>query len=417
MSGVKRLIVACLLLCGTVWSQEWKSVKFEFNVSGVKHSRTILIPIYPGEKQPPVRGVIRRIPGLIQEFAYRNQVAMISKPDDGRGFSDKLLEAAAEASGRPEIEYAGAIVQGVSRMGRDAAAWAQANEGRAIAVVLDHSWCGPAGIGQPVNVPNVPMYFNATRDDLYQGYDRRMLHYNWCTETKNQPCTAVIDYEPKGKHSSRGTTTLTAIWLEEVMMHRVPMNIPVGKRYKLIDVNPKLCGGSVNARMGKIDKRTFHTDVSIQLPGGSSSWWMPGPATAALYLDWVQRNGGLVKKDDSLKIRAVPQFIKPTGDLAKVATAFKQPDLASALTILKASKTIDPALSMVLQNVINREVSDFLKQLEVMETAGDANGVMKALQARKKLYAKVPEFDEKSAYYAKLYSTAKGQVSVKPGKM
>jgi hypothetical protein len=48
----------------------------------------------------------------------------------------------------------------------------------------------------------------------------------------------------------------------------------------------------------------------------------------------------------------------------------------------------------VIANIINREVTDYLKPIELLEKAGDAYGVQMAIEARKKLYAKIPVYEE-----------------------
>ena len=202
---------------GNLSAQNFKQVNVSYKLNGKDVSNTIYIPQYSGEIQPPVRGVMQNVGGPLKSFAHKSQVAMIARLDEGRGFSKALLAAAAKASNQPEIEFAGAIVQGISKGGREAADWAAANQARAIAVILDHSaiW----RMDFPKRVSGVPMYFNATHADLFQNIDRRKSHFGWCAAAFNakQSCTAVIDIAEKGGHGGRGTTTLTAIWLEEVM--------------------------------------------------------------------------------------------------------------------------------------------------------------------------------------------------------
>ena len=164
-----------LTLVGSLSAEQFQQVQVSYQLKGQNKSNTIYLPTYEGESQPPVRGVMQNVRGPLKTFAYENNVALIAQLDEGRGFSKALLKAAAEAAERPEIEFAGAIVQGISKGGREAADWAAANQERAIAVILDHSaiW----RMDFPKRVSGVPMFFNATHADMFQNIDRRKSHY------------------------------------------------------------------------------------------------------------------------------------------------------------------------------------------------------------------------------------------------
>ena len=126
--------LSVILLVQDIGAQEFKQFNVNYKLAGKNMSNTIYIPRVNRGTQANVRGVMQNVGGPLKDFAHRNQVALIARLDQGRGFSKELLAAAAEASGRPEVEFAGAIVQGISKGGRAAADWADANQKRAIAV-------------------------------------------------------------------------------------------------------------------------------------------------------------------------------------------------------------------------------------------------------------------------------------------
>lgn len=395
---------------------EFKAVSVSYKLNKTGRSNTILIPQYSGDYQPPIRGVMQEAGGPLNEFAHKNQVALIKKLDQGRGFSKELLVAAAEAAGRPELAFAGAIVQGISAQGREAAKWAAANRDRAIAVILDHSFCW--GIGQPVMVAGVPMYFNATYQNLFQNHDRRKLQGQWCKGAyrRRQPCTSIIDFVKGGGHGGRGTTTLTALWLDEAMNHRVPLNVPVGKAYHLIDVDPAQCGGYVSIEFAMEGKRSYHTNVKVLTRSAGASWWVPGPKSAALYLEWVNLNGGSIAMDNSVSIPIALNFIDLKGDLKKVVGAFKKKKLALALATLSKSATIDKNSASKLTTMINDEVKGNLSILQRLEEAGDVYGIQENLKNEKKRYVGIPAYDEKLAYYGELFRKEEVVRELKLGK-
>ena len=120
------------MMPGNLSAQNFKQVNVSYKLNGKDASNTIYVPQYSGEIQPPVRRVMQNVGGPLKSFAHKSQVAMIARLDEGRGFSKALLAAAAKASNQPEIEFAGAIVQGIRTGGRDAADWAAATQARAI---------------------------------------------------------------------------------------------------------------------------------------------------------------------------------------------------------------------------------------------------------------------------------------------
>jgi hypothetical protein len=403
-------------MLGSLSAQNFKSVSVQYKLKGKDTSNTIYIPEYSSDYQPAIRGVMQNVGGPLKEFAHKNNVALIAKLDDGRGFSKELLVAAAKAANRPEVEFAGAIVQGISKGGRAAADWADANKERAIAVILDHSaiWT----MTFPKRVTGVPMYFNATYADLYQNIDRRKSHFNWCEAAfkAKQACTSIIDHAKKGGHGGRGSTDLTAIWLDEAMAYRVPFNVPVGKVYQLIDVNPSKVGGYVSAKLSMDGKRAYHDKVKISLKSSSASWWIPGPKTAAKYLDWVRENGGSVEKDDSAGIKNFPIFIDLPADLKRVVALIKANQLSLALATLKKSPKPNDPINKVLTKMVTSNVEEHLSLVNRLDSAGDIYSVYMMIKNNSKTYKGIPTYDEKLAHYITFFKSKQNATKLKLGR-
>ena len=379
---------------------------------------TIYVPKYPGDEQTPVRGVMQNVDGPLKTFAHKCQVAMIANLDEGREFSKALLAASATASGHAEIEFAGAIVEGISKDGRAAADWAAANQSRTIAIILDHSsiW----SLDFPKRVAGVPMYFNATHDNMFQDIDRRKAHFGWCSAAfkAKQPCTAVIDIVANAGHggaSGRGSTDLTAIWLEEAMNFRVPANIPVGRVYKLIDVNPSIVGGYVSAKLSKDGERTYHDNVKVTVKENDSSWWIPGPKSAALYLEWVRKNGGTVELDESTKIKNSPVFIDLPPELATAATLIENEQWAMAYSTLKKSTHQEDPFAKKLIRKVNAQVEGHIALLEKQKTSGDVFSIYTNFQIYSKSYKGIPAYDEVFQRYGSFFKDEANKEQLKAG--
>lgn len=410
-------VLTCLLIfLVSSFAEEFKSYSVKYKLKGKETSNTIHIPQYKGEYQIPVRGIMQNVRGPLKTFAYKNQVALFDKLDDGRGFSKELLVAAAKASGRPEVEFAGAIVQGISKGGRAAADWAAANQERAIAVILDHSaiW----SMDFPKRVTGVPMFFNATYADMYQNIDRRKSHFQWCTAAfkAKQACTSIIDHNKKGGHGGRGSTDLTAIWLDEAMAYRVPVNVPVGKAYSLVDVNPSKGGAYVSAVISMDGQRSYHNKVKVTLKQSGSNWWMPGPKTAAKYLDWVRKNGGSVDKDESDGIKIVPLFIDLPPDLNRVFSLIKGDQWAQAFTALEKAKNPDSQSCKILTKIVDTKVTEHLNLIEKLDAAGDLYSVYLLIQKESRMYKGVPAYDEKLNHYIAFFKDKENAAMVKLGR-
>lgn len=411
-----QLLICILFLLPCAYAQEFKSYEVKYKRNGKDASNTVYIPQYKEKYERPVRGVMQNVGGPLKTFAYNSQVALFAKLDDGRGFSKELLVAAAKASGRPELEFAGAIVQGISKGGREAADWAAANQERAIAVILDHSaiW----HMNFPKRVTGVPMFFNATYADMYQNIDRRVSHFQWCSAAfkANQVCTSIIDHNKKGGHGGRGSTDLTALWLEEAMAYRVPVNVPVGKPYALIDVDPSKGGGYVSAEISMDDKRSYHDKVKITLKKGSSNWWIPGPKSAAKYLEWVKENGGSVEKDESAEIKVVPIFIDLPRELSRVEEFINKNQWAQAYAALEATKEPDHQVAKMLKGVLDSHLNAFFSTLKKLESAGDLYSVYNMIKEGSRLYKGIPAFDEKFQHYVTFFQVKENADSVKLGR-
>lgn len=402
-SSIFLLLTGLLVMLENISAQEFKQFNVSYKLKGKDMSNTIYIPQYPGDSQPPIRGVMQNVGGPLKDFAHKSQVAMMRNLDDGRGFSKALLVAAAKAAGRPEIEFAGAIVQGVSKGGRAAADWADANKERAIAVILDHSaiW----RMDFPKRVSGVPMYFNATYANMFQNIDRRKSHFKWCEAASkaSQPCTSVIDIAEKGGHGGRGTTTLTAIWLGEVMNLRVPANVPVGKAYQLIDVKPASVGGYVSAKLSMNGKRAYHDKVKVTVKRSGSSWWIPGPKSAALYLDWVRKNGGSVEKDESAQIKNAPVFLDLPPELTRAAGLVEAQKWSQAYAALQKSRDLEDHFAKTLVSKVNTQVSGHIALLEEQKSVGDVYGIYANFQKHSKSYKGIPAYDKVFKSYGSFF--------------
>lgn len=412
----KYILICILMLLINASAQDFKSYNIKYKLNGKDATNTVYIPQYKSNYPLPIRGVMQNVKGPLKEFAYKSQVALFAKLDEGRGFSKALLKATAEAADKPEIEFAGAIVQGISKGGRAAADWAAENQTRAIAVILDHSaiW----HMNFPKRVTGVPMFFNATYADMYQNIDRRKSHFEWCTAAfkAKQVCTSIIDHVKKGGHGGRGSTDLTAIWLEEAMAYRVPANVPVGKPYDLIDVDPSKTGGYVSATIAMDGKRSYHDKVKVTLKQSNSNWWIPGPKTAAKYLDWVRRNGGSVEKDESSEIKNFPVFIDLPADLERVVSLIKVDQWGQAFEALNRVKDSKSQTAALLSGMIDSQVQEHLNLIEKLDKAGDVYSVYILIQKNSRLYKGVPQYDKILDHYISFFKIKENVAMVKLGR-
>lgn len=337
--GTSRVSVVLAMATASLWCDvavaadklQWKSFTITFHAEhgekpdskGGELKLSLRIPA-DMKRGEALRGFMPQLKGL-DEFAHRNRIAVCKGLMGPYGGPNQAMrDAAAKATGHAELKHAGAILQGLSYAGRVRAHYAAYNPGHTLAVILDHSWVpssmsikpGKYSYGNLPAAQGVPFFFNATRNDSFQGMDRRALHYKWCTTAFReymQACTTVIHHE-RGGHGSVGSRDLIAAWLEEVLALRLPKSIPTdGAPYKLTPINPHNVGGLVVANLAKDSEGlTIHTGVAI---GPVSSvrnrakcnWWIPGGKSAAIYVDWVKRNGGKVTRDMTAKFPKAPE--------------------------------------------------------------------------------------------------------------
>jgi len=263
-----------------------------------------------------IRGIMVKGDHQFEEFALLNGLALCD-PETAKPYGGPhkiFLEKGAKLCGHPELAHAGVIVHGLSNGGRFAAHYAHFWPERTIAVVLDHSFCNPPVVKQReyhrYNLPvtlGIPYFFNASKKDMYQNHDRRVLNSNWCKKAfrkYSQACTAVISREDV-QHFVHGTRLLEIVWLQEVLDLRVPEIDPGGKPYKLKLINPRKTGGYFYATLDKFEGRTIHNNVGVGPVGCMKKpcWWVPGPKSAAMIIEWVKENGGKVLMDKSSEIK------------------------------------------------------------------------------------------------------------------
>jgi hypothetical protein len=252
---------------------------------------------------------------------------------------------------------------------------------------------------------------------MFQNIDRRKSHFEWCEAAFNakQACTSVIDIVEKGGHGGRGTTTLTAIWLGEAMNFRVPANIPVGQAYKLIDVDPSKVGGYVSAKMSKDGKRTYHDNVKVSVKQSGASWWIPGPKSAAMYLDWVRKNGGSVELDESAQIKNASVFLDLPPELARAAEYIEDKKWAMAFKALKTSKNQEDHFAKTLVNKVDTQVKGHLELLEKQKSVGDVYGIYTNFQKYSKSYKGIPAYDEVFKSYGSFFKDEANKAQLKLG--
>jgi len=310
---------------------QWKSFTITFQAEhgekpdskGGERKLSLRIPADMKQGEA-LRGFMPQLKGL-DEFAHRNRIATCKGLMGPYGGPNQAMrDAAAKATGHAELKHAGAILQGLSYAGRVRAHYAAYNPDQTLAVILDHSWApssmsikpGKYSYGNLPASQGVPLFFNASRNDSFQNFDRRALHYQWCTTAfrrYRQACTTVIHHE-RGGHGNVGSRELLAVWLEEVLALRLPKSIPTdGSPYMLTPIHPHKVGGLVFANLAKdADGLTIHTNVAIGPVSSVRSrakcnWWIPGGKSAAIYVDWVKRNGGKVVRDMTAKFPKAPK--------------------------------------------------------------------------------------------------------------
>jgi len=418
-------------------SMDWKGRKV---VPFKERTSKIWIPADMKEGET-IRGVMARIGGF-GEFAHRNRIALYDGGAQGPYccINKTFLKAASEVTKRPELEHAGAILQGLSNVGRFEAHAAHFWPEKVIAVILDHSWCGgpsikPAGYsyGQLPVAEGIPFFFNSSQKDKFQGFDRRALHHNWCrsafTGKAKQPCTAVISFEDVG-HGNCGTRSLQIIWLEEVLALRVPVFIdPNGAPYKLKPVDANRVGGHVKATLGSFEGRSIHTDVAVGpvgFAGKKATWWAPGPRSAAGILEWVRKNDGKVALDGSSFIRTPYLFESSDRKLASVCKSLTDSKFGMAYKSINKmlAKSSDEnaedksraAELRVYKKLTDDLVSKQLESLEALKSTGDLHQLKEMLASSKKQLAGVTAYDEASKTLSVMLRSRDGMANLGVGR-
>ena len=392
----------------------------------------------PGET---IRGVMARIGGF-DEFAHRNRIARYDGGAQGPyGCVNKtFLKAAAEVTKHPELEHAGAILQGLSNVGRYEAHAAHFWPKKVVAVILDHSWCGAPSYrisgysyGQCPVAEGVPFFFNSSQKDTFQGGNRRAFHYKWCTSAFNgstkHPCTSVISYEDVG-HGNCGTRSLQAIWLAEVLALRVPAFIdPNGAPYELKVIDPNMVGGHVVAKLDTFEGRTIHNEVMIGPLGfsrGKTSWWVPGPKSAAEILVWVRKNDGRIAGDYASLIPTPCLFESSDRELMPVCrllTAGRYPSALKSIESMLAKCSGDKeedrtriAELTLYKKLIDDMVAEHLAALEAAKSTGDLYHLKELLDSKKKLFAGIAAYDEASREHRALLRQTSSLVLLREGR-
>jgi len=270
----------------------------------------------------------------------------------------------------------------------------------------------------PKRVVGVPMFFNATYADMYQNIDRRKSHFQWCTAAYKAKiaCTSIIDHKKNGGHGGRGSTDLTATWLDEAMDFRVPINPPIGKPYKLIDVNPTKVGGYVSAVIAMDGKRSYHNKVKVTLKSNGANWWIPGPKSAAMYLSWVRKNGGSVEKDESASIKNFPIFMDLPPDLSRAVSMIKGSQWSQAHAALQKAKDPNAQITKMLVKMVDSNVSGHLSLLTKLDKAGDVYSVYQLIQKHSRTYRGIAAYDEKLKHYIEFFKNKENAMALRQGR-
>lgn len=332
-----------------------------YNITYTYKGNTINNVVYVPKDITGAIKAVMKTNSSFEQFQIDNNVATFQSFDEsedaqlgggivnGVGPSQEQLDAAATATGHLELKHAGAILVGLSKAGRAATSWAYNNRltkgdsvsqvplhsssQRTLAVIVDHGTVADGGpfymTSKPHPLFGIPIFFNASKSDAFQGNDRRTMHYNWCTNNFQQAenyeaCTSVISHENVG-HNTPGNREVQIAWLEEVMALRLPASIPTdGSPYTLKEVNPLKEGGLIKVTLANNGGSVHHTNIKVgpvsdfpdilappfSTPSKDANWWVPGPKTAALIVSWAKLNGGTIAQDNSGNI---PSVSGPTG--------------------------------------------------------------------------------------------------------
>jgi hypothetical protein len=268
---------------------------------------------------------------------------------------------------------------------------------------------------QLVHVPGAAIFANSSKKDTYQGHNRRRLHYAWTTSS--YPCTQSIYYKPTG-HGMRGySTALLTVWLDEVIALRVPPATLIprdGSPYELIPIDPKVVGGGVACELVAAkpsEGGDIHTNVevgplnSFGRPGtGHQKFWIPGPQSAKLFLEWVELNHGVVKRDESHAIVNTPSFAPSDmkGFNSRLIYFLRNSAYSTAFsTIVSAEKAgrlqltdREIIIKDILKEYLLQQETAFVEEMKRCKDAGDYYLLDKLLKDGQKQFRKMPKYEE-----------------------
>ena len=414
---------------------EWD--RFQFDYNDAKY--TVLIPKDLKENEG-IRGAFKSNGrGVYGRLLHRNRMACVSSygKKGPAGPDLAFLKAAADASGRKEIAHAGAYVEGHSARGRAAARWGAANAERCIAVTAHHSFIGSSPGMQMPRVPGAAMFMNSSKKDLYQGHNRRRLHYAWTRPS--YPGMQSIYYKPTGHGLNGYSWDLVLVWLEEVIALRVPPATLIprdGSPYELIPIDPSQVGGGVACDLVKAEPAEggdIHTHVQVgpldtfsKSGKGRQKFWVPGPKSAKLYLEWVKLNHGQVTRDESAKIASAPSFSPSDvkGFNAKLIAYMKHKMYGTALSTIDAAEKSDrnklTEREVIIKDIIKKymlaQESELVEELKQSKEAGDYYLLDKLINDNKKQFGKMPKYEAFVLSVKDLMQDSKTRALIRNGK-
>ena len=220
------------------------------------------------------------------------------------GIKDNGLAVAAKATGHPELAYSKAIRHGISAKAGEAFGESKKEPEDVFMVLRFHGNTSNPPSSEGSVSPKVPVYFTNTYSNTFNGKDRRVNNFRWCEvafQKYGQPCTQFIEPMSQGHNriDAPGTMDPVVEYLKDIMPLRLPKTIPMdGSPWKMNPIRLEE-GWVAQCTMGNTGGRTHHTNARAyawkDFPGDprkQGSFWLPGPKTAAIWLDWVKKTGG-----------------------------------------------------------------------------------------------------------------------------
>ena len=197
---------------------------------------------------------------------------------------------------------------------------------------------------------------------------------------------------------------------------RVPANVPAGKAYELIDVNPSKVGGYVSAKLSMDGKRTYHDKVKVTTKPSGATWWVPGPKSAALYLEWVEMNGGTIEKDESAQIKNAPVFVDLPAELARAVDLIADQKWGQAYAELQKNGNKDDHFAKTLASKVNSKVEVHIELIKKQYAVGDLCGIYTNFQKYATTYRGIPAYDELLAEYGAFFKEPENAEKLKFGR-